>query len=128
MCFGMRLFDLIKDDNRVRPAAQGFGQLSGFFVTHISWGRTHQAADSVPFHEFRHVELDQSILAAKEEPGQCFGQFSLANTCWSQEDKGADRAARIFQTSSCPANRFGDSFDRLILTDDMRPQFFFHFQ
>ena len=46
MRFGMGLFDLVKDDDRVRPAAQGFGQLAGFFVADISGRRAHQAADA----------------------------------------------------------------------------------
>ena len=83
--FRVCLFDLIEDYDAIRLAADGFRQLTGFFVANISGRRPHQAADGVAFHKFRHVNLDQGLFAAKHEACQGFGQLRLAYTCWTQE-------------------------------------------
>ena len=96
--FRMGLFDLVEDDDRIRPAAQGFGQLPGFFVAHIAGRRAHQAADGMAFHELGHIQLDQGIFAAKHEACQRLGQLGLAHAGRAEEDERADRAAWVFQT------------------------------
>ena len=75
--FRMCFFDLIKDHDGVGSAAQGFGELAGFFVPDVSGRCSDQAADSMPLHELRHVQLDQGIFTAEQEAGQGFGQFGF---------------------------------------------------
>ena len=95
--FGMSFFDLIKDDDGVRAAADGFGELAGFFKADIARRRTYQPADVVAFHELGHVDLDQRVFTAKEEACQRLGEGGLAHAGGSEEHEGADRSARIFQ-------------------------------
>jgi hypothetical protein len=71
--FGMRLFDLIEDDDGVRAAAQGFGQLTCIFVADVSGRGADQTGSGVTFHELGHVELNGGIFTAKHELGECFG-------------------------------------------------------
>ena len=40
----MCLFHLVKQHNGVRLAAHGFGQLTAFFITHVSGRRSDQTA------------------------------------------------------------------------------------
>jgi hypothetical protein len=117
--FRMGLLDFVEDDDRVRAAADRFGELAGFFVADIARRRANQAADGVPFHELRHIQLDQGIFAAEHEARQRLGQFGLANTGRAKEDKGANRAARVFETSARAADSLRDGLNRLILADDV---------
>jgi hypothetical protein len=70
-------------------------------------------------HELRHVQLDQGVFAAKQEASQRLGQLGLPHTGGAEENKGADRAAGVFQTGARAANRFGDGLDGLFLPDDV---------
>ena len=126
--FGMRLFDLIKDDDGIRAAADGFGELTGFFKADVSRRSAHQAADVVPFHEFRHIDLHQGVFAAKQEARQRLGEFGLAHTGGSEEHERADRTARVFQPGTSAAHGLGDGLDGFILADDGLAQFVFHVQ
>ena len=103
--FRMGLLDFVKDDDRVRAAADGFGQLAGFFVADVARRRANQAADGVPFHELGHIQLDQGIFAAEHEAGQRLGQLGLADAGGAEEDEGTDRAARVFQTRRARGGR-----------------------
>ena len=40
---GMRLFNLVKQDDTVWAAAHRLGQLPALVVPHVTWGRAHQA-------------------------------------------------------------------------------------
>ena len=46
----MRLLHLIKQDNRIRIAANLFAELSALLIAHISWGRTNHLGDAVLLH------------------------------------------------------------------------------
>ena len=94
---GMGLLDFVENDDRVRAAAQRFGELPGFFEANVAGRRAHQAADGVAFHELGHIELDQSVFAAKHEACQRLGQLGLAHAGGAKEDEGANRTARVFQ-------------------------------
>ena len=69
----MRFLNLIKYDNGIRLASDGFGQLTSIIIAHISRWRTYQSTDSMSFHEFRHVKLDQGFFTAEQETRQGLG-------------------------------------------------------
>ena len=117
--FGVGLFDLIEDDDRIRMAADGLGELAGLFVADVAGRSAHQAADRVAFHELGHIELDQGFFAAEQEARQRFGQLGLAHAGRAKEDEGADRAARVFEAGACAADGLGDGLDGFFLPDDM---------
>ncbi len=83
--FGMRLLDFIEHDDRIRSAAQGFGQLSRVFVADVSGRRAHQAGGGVALHELGHVQLDGRVLAPEHELGQGLGQLGLADAGRAEE-------------------------------------------
>ena len=126
--FGVGLLDLVKDHDRVRAAADGLGQLAGFFIADVSGRRAYQAADRVAFHELGHIQLDQGFFAAKQEACQRLGQLGLANAGWAEEDERTDRAARVFQPGARAAHGLGDGLDGFFLPDDLFAQFIFHVQ
>src|SRR5690554_999419 len=63
--FRVGLFDFVEDDNAVRTATNGLGQLTGVLITDIAGRRTDQTSDRVPLHELAHVKLDERVFAAK---------------------------------------------------------------
>ena len=128
MGFRVRLFDFVEYNDRIRPAAQRFGQLPGVFIADISGRGTHQPADGMALHEFGHIQLHQGVFAAKHEARQGLGELGLSHAGRSQENKRADGAARVFQ--ACPGAPYGlgDSLDGFFLPDDEFLHFFFHLQ
>ncbi len=124
----MGLLDLVEDHDRVRAAAQGFGQLAGVVVADVAGRGADQAAGGVAFHELGHVELDQGVLAAEHELGQGLGQLGLADAGRAEEDEGTDRAARVLQAGARPPDGLGDGLDGLVLADDGLLELLFHFE
>jgi len=124
----MRLFDLIKDDNGVRAAAQCFSKLTGIFITDVSGRCANQTRCGVAFHELRHVEHYSSVFTAKHELGKSLGQFGLTYTGRSEEHERTDRAFRILQTSAGTANRTGDGNNGIFLSNNGFAEFILHFQ
>src|SRR6202044_2993673 len=86
----VRLLDFIQQHHRVRRALHPFCELTTFLVTHIARRRTDELGDRVLLHELRHIEADQSLLAAEEELGQSARHLRLAHTSRSQEKERAD--------------------------------------
>ena len=71
---GMGLFDFVEQHDRVRPAADLFGELATFFVADVARRSADQAADVVLLHVLAHVDLDEGILIAEHELGQRLGE------------------------------------------------------
>ena len=81
----MRLLHLIKQDNRIRIAANLFAELSALLIAHISWGRTNHLGDAVLLHIFGHIYPNQSILCSKHGLCQSLAKLCLSNSGWSKE-------------------------------------------
>src|SRR5690606_19633047 len=124
--FRVGLFDFVEDDNAVRTATNGLGQLTGVLITDIAGRRTDQTSDRVPLHELAHVKLDERVFAAKQEFGQRLGQLGLTNTGRPQEHERTDRTARVLQAGAGAANRLADRFDGFVLAHDTLVQRIFH--
>ena len=78
------------------------------------------------FHVLAHVDLDQGILVAEHELGQCLGSQRLTNPRRSGEQEYASRSLGIFQAAAAATNSLGDLLDCFGLADDSTMQFFFH--
>ncbi len=78
--FGMRLLDLIEQQDAIRSAADGFGQLTAFLVADVSGRRAEQSGHCVLLPIFGHIDSNKGILVVEHEPGQRLGQLSLADT------------------------------------------------
>src|SRR5579884_1886423 len=82
----------------------------------------------MPLHEFRHVDLDERLLAAEHELGERLGQLCLAHACGTKEDEATNGPTRVFESSAGAAHRARNGGDRLILPDDALMERALHFQ
>ena len=94
---GMRLFDLVEQDDGVRAPANGFGELAAFVVAHVSGRRAQQPRHRVLFHVLRHVQANHRPLVVEEEFGQSTRGFGLSDSGRAQEDERPDGTVGILQ-------------------------------
>ncbi len=112
------LFHFIKEDNGVGLAPDCLGELPAFFIAHIAWRGTNQAADGKFLHVFCHIDADQHLFIVKQAFCQGFGQLRLADTGGTEENKGTGWAFRIFQSQTSAADSLGHCRNCLILTQN----------
>jgi len=68
--FGVRLLDLVEQHDRVRPAANFFGQLPAFLKADIARRGPDEPAHVVLLHVLAHVDLNERVGVAEHELGQ----------------------------------------------------------
>ncbi len=125
---GVRLLDLVQEDEAVGLAAHGVGELAAVVVADVAGRRADETGDGVPLHELGHVELDHGVFAAEHELGQDAGQVGLADACRAEEDEDADGTPRVLQAGAGAADGLGHGGDRLVLADDAVVEGLFHLQ
>ena len=59
---GVGFLDLIEEDDRIGPPANGFGQIPPLFVPYITGRGSDQPGDGVFFHEFGHIDTHHGLL------------------------------------------------------------------
>ena len=91
MCF----LDFVEQDYRVGVLADLLGELSSFFVSDISRGRSDEARDVVFLGVFAHVDSDECVAVAEHEFGELLYQVCFAHTCRSEEEEYAYRLAGV---------------------------------
>ena len=123
---GVGLLDLVEQDDRVRPAAHGLGQLAALVVADVAGRRADQAADGVLLHVLRHVDAHHRVLRVEHELGQRAGQLGLADAGGAEEEEVADRAVGVAEPGARAAQGVGDRGDRLVLADDALVQALLH--
>ena len=69
----VRLFHLVKEQDRIRSVAHLFRQLPPFFIAYIAWRRSIEAASREFLHVLTHIKADESRLVIKETFGQGLG-------------------------------------------------------
>ncbi|MBA7668814.1 hypothetical protein ES703_76930 [subsurface metagenome] len=124
----MGLFYLVQQQHRIGTPSNPFGQLSAFFVAHISGGSSYQSAHIMLLHKFAHIQLYKGILIAEHKLRQGLCQQRLSHTAGPQEYKAPHRTIRVLQPASAPSYRFGHSTYRLILRNNPLMQLSFEFQ
>jgi signal recognition particle GTPase len=90
-------FDLVQQQNGVRPAAHRLRQLATLFVTDIPRRRPDQSRDGMLLHEFAHVDPNHRPFIIEQKLGQRLAQFRLTDTGRAQENERTDRSVRILQ-------------------------------
>jgi hypothetical protein len=125
---GMRLLDLVENDDGIGATTDSLGELARILVAHVARGRSDQPGRRVPLHKFGHVQLQQCVLTAEHELGQRLGQFRLAHPGGAEEYEGTDGPVRIPEPGPGPAHRLGDRRDGLVLADDTPVEIFLHVQ
>src|SRR5829696_3259138 len=123
---GVGLLDLVEQDDGVRPAPDGLGELAALVVADVARRRTDQARDAVLLHVLRHVDADHRVLRVEEELGQRTGELGLADARRAQEEERADRAVGVLQAGARATDRVGHRADRLVLADDAVVQALLH--
>ena len=114
----MRLFDLVEQEDRVRPAPDGLGEAAAFFVSDVAGRRADEARDRVLFHELGHVDADHCALVIEQELGERLAELGLADAGGSEEEEGADGAVGVLEAGACAADGVADGGDGLVLPDD----------
>ena len=69
----MRLFHLVKEQDRIRPVTHLFRQFPSFFIAYIAWRRSIEAASREFLHVLTHIKADECRLIIKETFGQGLG-------------------------------------------------------
>ncbi len=122
----MGFLDLVQQDDLVRPAADGLGQLAALLVADVARRRPDEPADGELLHVLAHVDPDHGAVVIEQEPGQGPGQLGLAHPGRAEEQERADRAIRVAQARPGPPDGIGHGFDRLVLADDPFVQALLH--
>ena len=114
---GVRLLDLVEQDDRVRPPAHGLGELAALVVADVAGRRADQARHRVPLLVLGHVDPDHRPLVVEHELGERPGELGLADAGRAEEDERADRPVGILEPGAGAAEGVGDRLDRLVLAD-----------
>ena len=106
---GVRLFDLVEEDDGVGTAAHGLGELAAFVVAHVAGRRADETRDGVLLHVLAHVDADHGLLVVEEKLGEGAGGFGFAHAGGAEKNEGADGALGIAQAGAGTANGVGDN-------------------
>ena len=115
---GVRLLDLVEEDDGVRLAAYGLGQLTAFVIAYIARRCTDEAGGGELLLVLAHVNTRQHRLVIEEYLRQSLRQLRLTDPRRAEEDKGADRALGVLQPCTATAYGVGYGGDGLLLPDD----------
>ena len=119
------LFDLVKQHDAVRTAADGLGQLPALIVAKIARRRTQQPGRGVLLLIFRHIELEQGFLTAEPAAGQRLGEGRLPHTGRPQKEQRPDGPPRLPQPGAAAPDGTGHRRHRFLLADDLRVEALF---
>ena len=117
----MRLFDLIEEDDGVRPAADLLRELTGLVIADIARGRADHARNRELLHELRHIEPDERLGRVEELIGEALDELRLADAGAADEQEAHGLALGL-QADAIAADGGTDGIDRRILPDDVRAQ------
>ena len=85
--FRVRLLDLVEEHDRVRPPADGLGELAAFLVADVSRRRADEPRHGVALHVLRHVDAHHGVLVVEEELRERASQLGLSDAGRSHEDE-----------------------------------------
>ncbi len=123
---GVRLLDLVEEDDRVGAAADGLGELAALVVADVAGRRADEARDGVLLHVLGHVDADHGGLVVEEELGEGAGGLGLADAGGAEEDEAADGALGVAEAGAAAADGVGDGGERGVLADDALAQAVLH--
>ena len=115
---GVRLLDLVEEDDGIGPAAHRLGKLAALVVADVSRRGADELGDGVLLHELGHVEGDERVLAAKEELRERLGELGLAHARGAEEDERATGAARVLERAAAASDGACHLGHGLVLPND----------
>ena len=124
----MGLFDLIEQNDRVRVAADRFGQLAALLIADISRRRSDQSGHRVLLHVLAHVDAHHVVLVVEQGLCQGLGQLGLADAGRAEEQEGTDRPVRVGDAGARAQDGLADQAYRLVLPDHVLVQDVLHVQ
>ena len=114
----VRLFDLVKQNDGIRSAAHGFGQLAALLVAHVSGRRTNQTRHGELLHILRHIDAHQILFIVKQRLCQRLGKLCLADAGRAKEQERAEGPVRVLDACSASLDSLRDDAHGLILADN----------
>jgi len=112
------LLDFVQKNNRVRRAANTLGQLTAFFVAHVTWRGADELRHGMFLHELRHIEANQRLLRTEQEFREAAGHFRFADAGGAEEEEAANGTRGIFESGAAAANGASEGGDGFVLADD----------
>ena len=114
----MCLFNFVKQNDGIRTATHGLGQLTAFLIAHVSGRRANETRHGEFLHVLRHIDPNEVLFVVKEACGQRFGQLRFANARGAEEQKRAQRTVRVLNTGSASLDGLCHNAHGFILPDD----------
>src|SRR5262245_61318272 len=93
----MSFFDLIEQDDRIRPASDGFGKLSAFFEADVTGRRADQPRHRVFLLILGHINADHRVFVIEQRLSQGTSQLRFSDTGRSEKNETSDWTVRIFE-------------------------------
>ena len=91
---GVRLLDLVEQDDAVRAAAHRLRQLAALVVADVAGRRADEARHRVPLLVLAHVDAHHRVLVVEHELGERARELRLADAGRAEEDERPDRPVR----------------------------------
>ena len=124
----VRLFHLVEQNDRIRSAANGFGQLAALLIADIARRRSNQSGYRILLHIFAHINADHVVFVIEQGLCQGFCQLGFTHTGRTQEEEGTDWTVRVGDACPRAQNRFTDQAHRFVLSHYVLVQDVFHVQ
>ena len=112
----MRLFDLVKQNYRIRLSADALGELSRLVVTYVSRRRTYYLRYAVLLHILRHIKPDKRVNRIKHLLGKYLYKLGLTHARGTYEDERRGSAA-VGELYTAALYCLGNELASLVLTD-----------
>ena len=122
----MRLLNLVEQNDGVGVTPHLFGELTTFFIPHVTGRRSHQSADGKLLHVFAHVYAYQRFFRIEHEPCEDLCELGFTDAGGTEENKRTDGLIGILQSRSVPLNGTCYTDNGIFLANDLSLQIVVH--
>ncbi len=122
----MRLFDFVEQHHGVRTPPNGFRELAGLVVAHISGRCSDEARYGVLSWGFDMSMRTIACSSSNRNSARARASSGFADTGRTEEQEAAERAIRVLQARPRTTDRVRHGDDGFFLTDDPQVQARFH--
>ena len=114
----VRLFDLVKQHDRVRFSANGLCELAALVVADVSGRRADESGDGELLHVLCHIDSDHVVLIIEQASCQSLCKLRFADARGAEEHERAYRPVRVAYTGTRAPDGLCDLLHGLILADN----------